>query len=48
MKTRDRHESREVGIPGDKYRVELRNAAYWVINADTGAIMGGPWQLRAG
>ena len=48
MKTRDRHESREVGIPGDKYRVELRGASYWVINADTGAIMGGPWQLRAG
>jgi hypothetical protein len=48
VRTRDRHETREVGIPGDKYRVELRNAAYWVIDAVTGAIRGGPWRLREG
>ena len=38
----------DVGIPGDKYRVELRGASFWVINADTGGVMGGPWRMRDG
>jgi hypothetical protein len=37
---------REVGIPGDRYRVELRGLSYYVIDAATGGIMGGPWGSR--
>jgi hypothetical protein len=40
--------SRDIGIPGDKYRVEVRGSSYWVIDASTGAVMGGPWWVRGG
>jgi hypothetical protein len=43
-----RGESHEVGLPGDRYRVELRGASYWVIDAATGGVMGGPWAVRNG
>lgn len=38
----------DVGLPGDKYRVELRGATYWVTSADTSAVMGQPWRMRDG
>jgi hypothetical protein len=40
-------EQRDVGIPGDKYRVELRGQhLYYVVDADTRGIMGGPYSNR--
>lgn len=47
-KKRHEHHEREVGIAHDKYQVDLRGAAYYVIDVATGAIRGGPWYLREG
>ena len=47
-RTVNQTERTPVGIPGDRYRVEVRGASLWVIDAATGMVMGGPWRLRDG
>lgn len=34
------------GIAGDRYVVELRGTAYYVVDARTGGFMGGPYRTR--
>ena len=34
------------GIAGDRYVVELRGNAYYVLDAKTGGIVGGPYRTR--
>jgi hypothetical protein len=35
----------QVGIPGDRYRVDLRGRAYWIVDSQTGGLFGGPYAI---
>jgi hypothetical protein len=47
MATKKNAKDREVGIPGDLYRVEIKGRWYYVVNSKTRVIMAGPFDTRA-
>jgi hypothetical protein len=46
MATKKVKEEKKYGIAGDRYVVQLKGSSFFVVDAQTGGIVGGPYSAR--
>jgi hypothetical protein len=44
-RARETPQKRAYGIPSDRYVVDLRGRAYWIVDSQTGGLFGGPYAI---